>query len=87
MSKLTASPRYEILDDDNNITHLVYGPRFNEEVNELPFNLTHLTFGIDFNQTVNKLPPNITHLTFGSNFNQSLKCLDRLINLNELSYE
>jgi hypothetical protein len=41
------------------LTHLTFGYKFNQPVDNLPKGLTHLTFGYYFNQPVDNLPKNI----------------------------
>jgi hypothetical protein len=62
--RLTALPK--------SLTHLQFGIKFNQTVNNLPKSLTHLQFEFDFNQTVDHLPKSLTHLQFGWKFNQKV---------------
>lgn len=59
---------------NNKITHLTFGDRYDQPVNNLPETLTHLTFEItsSFNQPVDNLPKGLTHLTFGESFDESV---------------
>ena len=52
---------------DANITHLIFGEKFNQQVNNLPKKLNYLLFGgynSDFNQPINNLPINLKYLVF-----------------------
>ena len=59
------------------ITHLTFGNRFNQPINDLEklIYLTHLTFDHGFNQPIKNLPGTITHLTFKGYFNQPINTL------------
>jgi hypothetical protein len=65
---------------DCKITHLIFGEKFNQLINNLPLGLLYLKFGYYFNQPINEniLPNSLTHLIFGYEFNQT-------ININVLS--
>lgn len=39
-----------------NLTHLIFGDKFNQEVNNLPNGLNYLKFGYDFDMSVDNLP-------------------------------
>lgn len=56
----------------NSITHIIFGSKFNQEVDELPENLTNLIFGYNFDKKVNNLPKKLTHLIFDFYFNQKV---------------
>lgn len=55
------------------VTHLYFGKRYNQPVNNLPDNIVKLMFGYDFNQSVDNLPPNLKSLYIHGygNFNKS----------------
>src|SRR5690606_35521171 len=54
------------------ITHLTFGDKFDQPIDNLPPNITHLTSGENFNQKIENLPPKITQLIFGMKFNQNI---------------
>ena len=56
----------------SNLTHLIFGEYFNQEVNNLPKSLTHLTIKSYFNQKVDNLPKSLTYLVLGGDFNQKV---------------
>jgi len=49
----------------SSITHLTFGDKFNQTVDNLPPSLTHLIFGYYFNQPVDLLPHSLLFLKFG----------------------
>lgn len=69
--KITADFNEEITHLSPSITHITFGDKFNQPVDDvLPCSLTHLDFGQRFNCTIKSLPPTITSLTFGFGFNK-----------------
>eukprot|EP01112_Ceratiomyxa_fruticulosa_P018919 TRINITY_DN611_c0_g1_i1.p1 TRINITY_DN611_c0_g1~~TRINITY_DN611_c0_g1_i1.p1 ORF type:complete len:217 (-),score=38.87 TRINITY_DN611_c0_g1_i1:897-1547(-) len=59
----------------NEITHIEFGTKFDQSVDDLPANLVSLEFAWNFNQPVNKLPPKVTHIYFGVDFKQLIGSL------------
>lgn len=57
---------------ETKLTHLIFGEKFNNNVNYLPDSLTHLYFGDDFNKSVDNLPNSLLFLSFGKKFNRSV---------------
>ena len=62
---------------DTNITHIIFGNKFNQSVDNLSWIIEYLYFGQEFNQSLDNLPGSLKKLMFSihSNFNQSLDCL------------
>jgi hypothetical protein len=53
-----------------NVESIVFGSKFNQQVDNLPKTLKSLTFSYDFNQRVDNLPERLTSIIFGCGFNQ-----------------
>lgn len=47
------------------LTHLKFGNKFNQTINNLPNSITHLTLGDNFNQSIDDLPDSIKYLNIG----------------------
>lgn len=62
-----------ILTDD--ITHLIFGYEFNQDVNFSNSRLQYLTFGFDFNKSV-YIPNSLIYLNVSRSFNRMLKMYD-----------
>lgn len=62
---------------DTNITHIIFGNRFNQKIDNLSWIIEYLYFGLEFNQPLDNLPGSVKKLMFStnSNFNQLLDCL------------
>jgi len=62
---------------DTNITHIIFGNKFNQSVDNLPWTMEYLGFGYEFNQTLDNLPGSMKKIMFtaNSNFNHPLDCL------------
>jgi len=56
----------------NNITHIIFGENFNDEVDNLPLSVINIKFGYLFNKRVDNLPSQLTHITFGKRFNKEI---------------
>jgi hypothetical protein len=69
----------------SNLTHLTFGKKFNQSIDNLPNSLTHLIFNSidgDFNQSMDNLPESITHIILSKKYNKPLDNLPlSLINL------
>jgi len=82
--------RLNIMDITPNITHLTFGFKFNQYIDNLEglVNLTHLTFGHGFNKPINSLKNlvNLTNLNFGHRFNKPIDSLENLVNLTNLNF-
>jgi len=67
---------------ETNMTHLTFGAKFNQSVDNLPYGITHLTFGNEFNQPIDNLPNSINFLTFKSEYvsNKFNQLIDNLPN-------
>jgi hypothetical protein len=59
-----------------NLTHLIFGRMFNQQINNLPKNLKHLTFGVSFNQQINNLPETLTHLKLPDRYGDKIEDLN-----------
>lgn len=66
---------------DTKITHIIFGIKFNQSIDNLPWTIEYLYFGVDFNQQLDNLPGSMKKIIFtaGSNFNQSLDCLPNFL--------
>jgi hypothetical protein len=62
---------------DTNITHIIFGNKFNQSVDNLPWTMEYLGFGYEFNQTLDNLPGSMKKIIFSANskFNHLLDCL------------
>ena len=67
------------------LTHLIFGIKFNHNVNYLPDSLLYLYFGNDFNKSVDNLPKSLICVSFGNNFNNTINNLP--INLKHIVLE
>ena len=94
LSKYTHITKLEFYSDFNhcvdnmlppNITHLIFGWKFNKPVNNLPNNIIELVFGFNFNQSVNNLPQTIKILKFIGHFNQSIDNLPQSLEILHLN--
>lgn len=69
---------------------MIFGKKFNHQVNNLPSSLISLTLGIEFNQSINNLPEKISSLIFDSSsfsyFNQPVENLPNSIKKIVFSY-
>lgn len=66
----------------NNLRHLEFGHRFNQNVDDLSHNITHLEFGCMFNQKLSFLPNKLTKLVLGDSYNKKIPPIpDTLIHL------
>ena len=87
LSNLSSETKYIKLNDNfneiidmiinTNITHIIFGNKFNRSIDNLSWIIEYLHFGEEFNQSLNNLPGSVKKLIFStnSNFNQQLDCL------------
>jgi len=61
------------------INLLIFGFKFNLQIDNLPSKLKHLSLGASFNHQVNNLPQELHTIIFGGNFNQSIDMLPESI--------
>jgi len=67
------------------LTHLIFGSKFNQSIDNLMNNLdhiTHLIFGDDYDQNIKILAPSLTHLILGHNYGMKTKFHDEIFKEN-----
>lgn len=73
----------ELIEIMKNYDKIMFGSKFNQNVDHLPDNITHIVFHSSFNQNVDFLPQSITYLEFIGTFNKNINNLpNKLTHLN-----